>query len=247
MERITHHLPGARRPDTEVKKRALRAAGNQGSGGQRGTFQGADGSRKSTGGSRKPTGGGSPPTGGKPTCGKPTGGKPTGGKPTGGKPTGGKPTGGKPTGGKPTGGKPTGGKPTGGGSTPANGDGQGGNKYDQSGFGKDGKHWQGQDTVLQPRRWKGKQTPENSSEPAGDSDQISSELKADSLPVRRRATHAPTPSWYSVCAKVLSYRKDDAFTDKEALIEFIKTLFERRTSDEEIERSKTNDQGPPDR
>ena len=212
MERITHHLPGARRPDTEVKKRALRAAGNQGSGGQRGTFQGADGSRKSTGGSRKPTGGGSPPTGG-----------------------------------KPTGGKPTGGKPTGGGSTPANGDGQGGNKYDQSGFGKDGKHWQGQDTVLQPRRWKGKQTPENSSEPAGDSDQISSELKADSLPVRRRATHAPTPSWYSVCAKVLSYRKDDAFTDKEALIEFIKTLFERRTSDEEIERSKTNDQGPPDR
>ena len=73
------------------------------------------------------------------------------------------------------------------------------------------------------------------------------ELKADSLPVRRRATHAPTPSWYSVCAKVLSYRKDDAFTDKEALIEFIKTLFERRTSDEEIERSKTNDQGPPDR
>ena len=212
MERITHHLPGARRPDTEVKKRALRAAGNQGSGGQRGTFQGADGSRKSTGGSRKPTGGGSPPTGGKPTCGKPTGGKPTGG-----------------------------------GSTPANGDGQGGNKYDQSGFGKDGKHWQGQDTVLQPRRWKGKQTPENSSEPAGDSDQISSELKADSLPVRRRATHAPTPSWYSVCAKVLSYRKDDAFTDKEALIEFIKTLFERRTSDEEIERSKTNDQGPPDR
>ena len=168
MERITHHLPGARRPDTEVKKRALRAAGNQGSGGQRGTFQGADGSRKSTGGSRKPTGGGSPPTGG-----------------------------------KPTGGKPTGGKPTGGGSTPANGDGQGGNKYDQSGFGKDGKHWQGQDTVLQPRRWKGKQTPENSSEPAGDSDQISSELKADSLPVRRRATHAPTPSWYSVYKNIV--------------------------------------------
>ena len=65
---ITHHLEGARKPDTELERRVFRklrlddseeeaglTAGNQVGGGQRGTFQGAGGGSKPTGGGSKPT------------------------------------------------------------------------------------------------------------------------------------------------------------------------------------------------